>query len=1060
MKQKLLCLLFVFTCLIGQTFAQNQNLSGTVTSANDGQALPGVSVRVSGSTNATQTDANGKYTLTNVASGSSITFSFIGYSSQTVTFNNNAVINVQLSSAGEELDEVVVVAYGTAKKSEVTGSMATMSAEDLDKRTVSNVSNALAGMAPGISVSSGNGQPGSGASVRLRGIGSMSASSSPLYVVDGAVFDGNIGDINADDIESISILKDATSAALYGSRAGNGVIMITTKKGRGPAKLNVGLTQGITERGIKEYETVGINDYYPVAFQAIKNSRMFPASGAQGASEADANKYAFDNIKRFLAYNPFNVADNEIVSMDGTMNPNAGLKYDDFNWFDAIQRVGKRTDANMNIGGSNEKTDYYVSLGYLNDEGYILNSDFQRFNGRINVNSQIKDWLKAGVNISGAMSEGSLASDASTGNGNSYINPFSFIRGLGSIYPVHAFDATTGAPVVDPVTGEQYYDYGMHPGAVNRPSGASPGRHVIYETILNTRLNKRTMLGGRAFLDIKFLKDFTFTPSVSIDLSNRNFDYSWNNQVGDGVSYNGLGSAENYITKSYTFNQVLQYRKSFNLHNVSAIAAHENYDYQFSSRNATKTGQIISGITELDNYVTPLSSGGYKNVNRLESYFAKASYNYDEKYYADASFRTDGSSIFDDSKRWGNFFSVGAAWAINKEDFMSSATWINDLRLKASYGQVGVNHLLDVNGNTIYYGYQALYNLGWSNGGLPGTVLSSLPNPNLTWESSNTFNLGVNFALFNNRLRGEAEYYKRGSDQLLLSVPRPLSSAVSTELRNVGSMYNTGFELSLSGDIVRNDNFTWTMTKNFTTFKNEITKMPVESPVITAGNKRREVGRDYYSFWLRQYAGVDQADGAALYIPAEGTAQENIRVVDGKEYVTNQNYAKFDYSGTSIPDVMGSIINTFNYKAFTLSFLLNYQIGGKIYDSNYAGLMSTNSYGKSYHVDAMKAWTTSNTTSDIPRLDQANSNNINAASTRWLTSASYFSIQNVNFQYRLPSSLLNKIDLSTARVFLTGENLALFSKRKGMNPTESFDGSVSSTYLPTRIFSIGVNVGF
>lgn len=332
--------------------------------------------------------------------------------------------------------------------------------------------------------------------------------------------------------------------------------------------------------------------------------------------------------------------------------------------------------------------------------------------------------------------------------------------------------------------------------------------------------------------------------------------------------------------------------------------------------------------------------------------------------------------------------------------------------------------------------------------------------PTWPYEAFNTFNVGVNFSLFNNRLRGEAEYYKRGSDELLLSVPRPLSSAVSTEFRNVGSMYNTGFELSLTGDIVRNDNFTWTLTKNFTTFKNEITKMPVETPVITAGNKRREVGRDYYAFWLRQYAGVDHADGSALYIPADGTAQENIRVVDGKEYVTNQNYAKFDYSGTSIPDVMGSIINTFDYKAFTLSFLLNYQIGGKIYDGNYVGLMSTNSYGKSYHVDAMKAWTTTNTTSDIPRLDQANSNNINAASTRWLTSASYFSIQNVNFQYRLPSSLLNKIDLSTARVFFTGENLALFSKRKGMNPTESFDGSVSSTYLPTRIFSIGVNVGF
>ncbi|MGJ1205872.1 SusC/RagA family TonB-linked outer membrane protein [Sphingobacterium lactis] len=1059
MKHKLLCFIVAFVCLIGQSIAQTQNVSGTVTSSADGQPLSGVSVRVVGTTNAAQTDGSGKYTLSNVAAGSTLSFSYIGFTSQTVTLGNSNTINIELSQAGEALDEVVVVAYGTAKKSEVTGSMATMGAEDLEKRTVTNVSNALAGMAPGISVSSGNGQPGSGASIRLRGIGSMSASSSPLYVVDGAVFDGNIGDINSDDIESISILKDATSAALYGSRAGNGVIMITTKKGRGATRFNVGLTQGITQRGIEEYETVGINDYYPTAFQAIKHSRMFPTSGTPATEEA-ANRYAVDNIKRLLAYNPFNVADNEVVDLNGVMNPNASLKYNDFDWFDAIQRVGKRTNANVNLSGSNDKTDYYVSLGYLNDEGYILNSDLQRFNGRMNVNSQIKDWLKAGVNISGTMSEGSMASDAATGNAASYVNPFSFIRGLGSIYPVHAFDATTGAPVINEVTGEHYYDYGMHPGAVNRPSGASPGRHVIYETILNTNYNKRAVLGGRAFVEIKFLKDFTFTPSVSVDLTNRNRDYSWNNRVGDGVSYNGLGSFQNDITKSYTFNQVLQYRKSFDLHNLTALAGHENYDYEFSTRNTTKTGQITSGITELDNYVTPLSSGGYKNVNRLESYFGKASYNYDQKYYADASFRMDGSSIFDNEKRWGKFFSVGAAWAINKEAFLADASWINDLRLKASYGQVGNNNLLDVNGNRIYYGYQALYNLGWSNGGLPGTILSSLPNPNLTWESSNTFNVGVNFAFLNNRLRGEMEFYKRGSDQLLLSVPRALSSAVSSEFMNVGSMYNTGFELSLSGDIVRNENFTWTMTKNITTFKNEITKMPAENPVITSGNKRREVGRDYYSFWLREYAGVDATDGSSLYTPADNAPASALRTVDGKQYVTNQNFAKFVYSGTSIPDLMGSIMNSFSYKDFSLSFLLNYQIGGQIYDSQYASLMSTNAYGKSYHVDAMNAWTTSNTGSTIPRLDQANNANINAASTRWLIDASYLSITNVNFQYKLPTSLVNKIDLSSARVFFTGENLALFSKRTGMNPTEGFDGSVSTTYLPTRIFSLGINVGF
>ncbi|WDF69276.1 SusC/RagA family TonB-linked outer membrane protein [Sphingobacterium oryzagri] len=1058
MKQKLLSFILAIVSLIGVLHAQSRQVTGKVTASSDGSPLSGVSVAVVGSTIATQTDDRGDYAIAIPANGT-LSFTYVGYTPQRIEVRERSVINVQLAGDAESLDEIVVVAYGTARRSEVTGSIATISSEDLSKRTVTNVSNALAGMAPGISVSSGNGQPGTGANVRLRGFGSMSASSAPLYVVDGAVFDGNIGDLNAEDIESMSILKDATSAALYGSRAGNGVIMITTKKGRGAPRLNASIIQGISERGIKEYETVGIMDYYPTVFQSIKHSRMFPASGT-ALSEADATQAALNAIRGNLVYNPFTVADNDILTADGQMNPNAGLKYDDFNWFDAIQRTGKRTDANLNFSGSDAKSDYYVSAGYLNDQGYILNSDFKRFNGRVNVNSQLKDWLKAGVNISAASSTGTLAVDASTGNASSFVNPFSFIRGLGPIYPVRAYDQATGAPIIDPTTGEHYYDYGMHPGAVNRPNGASPGRHVIYETILNNRLNTRTVLGGRGFLEIKFLKDFTFTPSVSVDITNRNFDYNWNRRVGDGVSYNGLGADENDLIRSYTFNQVLSYRKSISQHNISALLGHENYDYTFSRRTTTKTGQITSDITEFDNYVTPYSAGGYKHVNRLESYFAKGSYNFNEKYFVDGSVRFDGSSIFQTENRWGTFFSFGGAWALSKESFLSDVSWVNDLRLKTSYGQVGNNNLLDADGNRIYFGYQALYNLGFSNGSLPGTVLYSLANPELTWESSNTFNLGLNFGLFANRLRGEIEFYKRGSDELLMSVPNPLSAAVSSQFRNVGSMYNTGLEVSITGDIIKNTNFTWTLTKNLTTIKNEITRMPSETPTIISGTKRREVGRDYYSFWLRQYAGVDPTDGAALYVPAEGTAAAQIRTVNGVDYVTNQNFAKFDYSGSAIPNLMGSVLNSLSYKDLTFSFLLTYQLGGKMYDSQYAGLMSTNTFGKSYHVDALNAWRTDNTTSDIPRLDQANSANINAASTRWLIDASYLSIRNVNLSYRLPVAWMQKIDMSSARVFFTGENLALFSKRQGLNPTEGFDGTNSTTFLPTRMFSLGLNVSF
>ncbi|WP_159729918.1 SusC/RagA family TonB-linked outer membrane protein [Sphingobacterium sp. 18053] len=1062
MKGKIIycCLWSCTTLFVMQAKGQVAALSGQVTSLTSGKPITGVTVSLLGSPSVSKTDDHGRFTI-QASAGSTLRFTSVGFLPQDVVLKGSQLLNIKLEEKGHELEEVVVVAYGKSAKSEITGSVATLSAAYLQKRTVSNVTNVLAGMAPGISVSSGNGQPGSGASIRLRGIGSISASSEPLLVVDGAAFDGAIGDINVDDIESVSVLKDATSAALYGSRAGNGVIIVTTKKGKGALKLDVGIKQGFTQRGIKEYDRVDIYDYYPVVFQAIKNSKMFPNSGT-GLSEQDASQYALDNIVKSLVYNPFNVPDNQILDSNGKMNPTAGLKYDDFDWYKAMQRTGKRKEANINLSGSAEQTSYYTSLGYLNEEGYMLNSDFQRFSARINIDSKVKSWLKAGVNIYGTGSTGKLALDAgsSSGNANAIANPFNFIRGMGAIYPVHAFDKVTAEPVIDPVTGRQYYDYGLHPGAINRPQGASPGRHVIYETILNHRDNTRVLLGGRGYMDISFLKYFTFTPSVSIDLSNRNFDYTYNNTVGDGLSYAGLSSVTNSIVKSYTFNQILTYRRSLGEHNLTILAGHENYDFLYRDRNAIKTGQIAEDIPELINYVSNYFIDGRKNVNRLESYFAKASYNLDEKYFLDGSVRKDGSSIFNPDQRWGTFFSIGGSWKLSKENFIAKHGWIDDLRFRTSYGQVGNSQLLDKAGNQIFFGFQGLYDLGFSNGAFPGTLLYSLPNPDLTWETSKSFNLGLDFSLFSNRLRGTFEYYRRGSDRLLMSVPRPLSSAVSFEYKNVGSMYNRGVEISLAADILRNETFRWTLTNNLSTFKNEITKMPKETPVITTGSKRREVGKDYYAFWLRQYAGVDASDGAALYIPAEGTAEDAMRIIDGKKYVTNSNLAMFGYSGTAIPKWTGSLQNEFEYKGLGLSFLMTYQIGGNVYDSQYAGLMNTSSFGKSYHIDAVNAWTTSNKGSNMPRIDQANSANINAASSRWLIDASYISFRNVNLFYRLPDSWTTKIGISSARITASGENLMLFSKRQGLNPTEQFDGTNSTTYLPTRIWGLGLHASF
>jgi TonB-linked SusC/RagA family outer membrane protein len=1053
--KKLLQSLFILMFVAGAAMAQDRTISGTVTGKDDGLPIPGVSVKIVGTSTGTSTDANGKYAL-KVASGqASIEFSSIGYLRQVIAIGSSNTVNVAMSTDAKELGEVVVVAYGTAKKEAITGAVSTLGSAEIEKRVVTNVTNALAGLAPGITVNSGNGQPGSGAGVRLRGFGSFNASSAPLYVVDGAVFDGDLGDINPNDIESVSVLKDATSAALYGSRAGNGVIIITTKRGKSATpQLSGTFSQGISERGTPEYNRLDAYQYYPAVWQALKNNSRYSASPA--LTEAAAAQKATNDVRGVLVYNPFNVPNNQIVGVDGLLNPNASLLYNDFDWYKPLQRTGKRTEASMSVSERKDKSDYYVSLGYLKDNGYILKSDFKRFNGRINVNSEVRPWLKTGLNISGSFSDGNLASDNSTDNNTSFINAFATARGMGPIYPVHAFDAT-GNPIMNPLTGEQWFDYGGHPGAVLRPQGASPGRHVGYETMLNENTSKRNLLSGRSYVDVKFLKDFTFTPSISIDIRNNNTKSFNNALVGDGASYAGLLEIGSSNIRSFTFNQILNYNKSVGEHNFTALLGHENYDFTYRISEVSKTSQVAVGNTELDGFVTPLNTGGRQDRETLESYFSRFTYNYMQKYFLEGSLRRDGSSRFNKSSRWGTFYSVGGSWSISKEAFMEDFSWVDDLRAKVSYGQVGNKSILNSDGTQNYYGYQSFYDLGSNNGTEPGLLISSVASPDLKWESVNSFNAGFSFSLFKKRLFGEFDFFKKGSDNLIFSIPQPLSDPVTSIVTNIGSMYNTGVEFQLGGDLIRTGDFTWGMITNWTMFKNKITKLPAETPTITTGTKRREVGGDYYRYWLRQYAGVDPSDGSALYIPADGTPAASMRTVNGTQYVTNQTLAKFGYSGTAIPDLIGSVNNSFRYKDLSLSFLITYQLGGKFYDSVYQDLMSISSYGKALHKDILNSWTLANPNSATPRIDAGATTNINATSSRFLVSASYISFRNVNLSYNLPKNWLNKVDISNARVFVAGENLGLISRRRGMNPSESFDGLNANTYLPSRIFSLGVN---
>ena len=1026
--------------------AQDRTITGRIVD-DKGSPISGVSITSSDGKFGTQSDQDGNYSLKVPANVRTLNFSYVNFETINKTIGKSTVINTSLSSDNKKLDEVVVVAYGTQKKEAITGSVSRIGAEVLETRLTTNISQALAGAAPGIAATTGNGQPGSGAVLRIRGFGSVNASSAPLYVVDGFPYGGEISDINTNDVESITLLKDASSTALYGARAANGVVLITTKKGKTlKPEFRFFTNYGLSKRGLQDYETVGTFDYYPLMWQALKNGLKYPVSGiAQTDAVASAN--ASNTIAAQLIYNPFNVPNNQVVGVDGIMNPRAELLYNDFNWFSGIERTGPRKEVGFSVSSKVNKSDYTFSLNYLKDEGFVIRSDFQRVNGRIAVNSQIKDWLKAGVNVTANF----VNSNQAAGNGaNNFINPFVFARGIAPIYPVRAF-TTTGAPILD-AFGKQFYDYGIHPGAINRPAGGSPGRHILYETLLNENVQRRNSIIARTNLEIKLAPGLTYTPNLGIDLINQRNNTFQNKIVGDGVTSGGAAFLNSDEFRTFSVNNLFNYTKRFNQHEITALAGHEiqKTDDQFFS--ASRRGLNLDGNIQLANFVVLNGANGQLNSLRREAYLSRLNYGYSNKYFLDLSYRRDASSRFSPESRWGDFYSVGASWILSKEKFLQDVNWIDNLKLRASYGTVG-NDALDS-----YFEYQALYNLGFNNAGEPGALASKLDNPTLTWEVNKTSNVGLEFG-FLNRISGTVEYFDRGSSELLFDVPLGLSSIITSITQNIGAMSNRGVEAQLNVDVVKKKNFLWDVQINYTALKNTITKLP-NGRQITSGTRRLEEGRDLFAFYLRKWYGVDPGDGAGLYYAAKGTPAANVRVTaKGDSVTTNPNLAEFGSAGSAIPKFFGSLTNTVSYGNISFSFLFNYQVGGKFYDGNYQGLMGP-AYGRTLHVDNLRAWKKPGDITDIPRLDINQTGNFNAQSDRFLIDASYLNIRNVTLTFKLPKSYTQKMGLTQARFFVGGENLYIFSKRVGLNPAESFNGTNSAVYTPNRLVNMGFNVTF
>ena len=975
-----------------------------------GEPLIGANVVEKGrSTNGVITDFNGKFTL-EVDESASLVVSYIGYLAQDIPTKGKGDFHIVLKEDANTLDEVVVTGYGDFKKATYTGSASVLTTEKLEALPVVSVGQMIESNIPGISVVAGtSSQPGAKTTLRVRGVASMNASTEPLYVLDGVPIPsydlsnftsmseaggmGFIETLNPADIESITVLKDAASASLYGAKGANGVVLITTKKGKeGKLRVNMAAKYGITDFAYTYRPLMGGEERRELIHEGLVNFQL-----DKGVSEQEAQQYADANIDQYAKRLPQGYSD----------------------WESALFKTGYQQDYNLSASAGNQNSSFIGSLGYTKQTGVSLNSEMERFTGRVDASNKYKK-VEFGMNASFSWTK------------NVHLPEGKF---YGSAIYASKVNLTPSTPI--------YNEDGTYASGYRENNGYNP----VLEAEVNDYYARTVRAMGTAKIAYNVWDNLKISSVFTVDYSLTKDFFFQSPEGRDGATYQGRGRMQMTDRMRYTSQNNLTYSKTFGKHSVSAVAAFEVMKYDYEDLYAAKKtyGQDIN--TSLGNAADPIDADQKLQEDALMSYVASVNYSYGDKYYASFSFRRDGSSRLSPDTRWGNFWSLSASWRLSQEKFMQSLkSVLSDLKLRASYG---------VNGNlpSSYYGYQSTYTTGAFYNGKPSPWESTLGNEELTWEKNYALNLGLDIGLFS-RVNVSLDWYTRTTKDLLMSKQLNSISGFSSLLTNVGQMRNTGVELEVRSNNIKTKDFSWTTAFNLSHNKNKILKL-ADLPWFVDGRYVRKEGYPFNTIYLREYAGVGPETGSALYYDNQQDENGNYT----KNKVTDPGQASPIPLKDITPTISGGFMNTFNYKFIDLSFNLSYSFGGYSYD-NASYILQDDGYSviSNKSTEQRRRWQKPGDITDVPRFVYGNKKGGNYNSSRAIHSTDHIRLKSLILGLNAPKAWLQKLGIGNARIYFSGTNLLTWAAYDQYDPEMS--GVVGFYTPPLKTYAFGLELKF